>query len=189
MTPEKIKKWKENRKIALDLYHNTDMNITQIARTLRVSTATADIMITGKNMPKFIKEDKYYKKEYKKVNDPWYRVNMREASPEDVIEVKTANMVREIVKSILEHTNSLQKIPLNTLEDFYKELQVVLPKEKIMCGKNDERMKEAKKIIEKFKECAYKEAECTLSLHDPDEERWFNDMEVTLIKLLYSYYY
>lgn len=58
MTPEKIKKWKENREAALDLYRTTDMNITQIARALRISVATADKMITGKNLPKFITEEK-----------------------------------------------------------------------------------------------------------------------------------
>jgi len=52
MTPEKIKKWKENREAALDLYHTTNMNIAQIARALRLSTTTVDRMITGKNLPK-----------------------------------------------------------------------------------------------------------------------------------------
>jgi hypothetical protein len=37
MKPEKIKKWKENREFALDLYRNSNMNVAQIARTLRVS--------------------------------------------------------------------------------------------------------------------------------------------------------
>jgi hypothetical protein len=58
MNPEKIKKWKENRETALDLYHNSDMNIAQIARFLRISTTTADIMITGKKLPKFIIKEK-----------------------------------------------------------------------------------------------------------------------------------
>lgn len=58
MTPEKIKKWKENREAALDLYRTTDMNIAQISRAIRVSTATADKMVTGKNLPKFITEER-----------------------------------------------------------------------------------------------------------------------------------
>lgn len=58
MNSEKVKKWKENREAALDLYHTTDMNVAQIARALRISTTTVDTMITGKNLPKFItKED------------------------------------------------------------------------------------------------------------------------------------
>ena len=121
MIPEKIKKWKEDREAALDLYHTTDMNVAQIARTLRISTTTADIMITGKNLPRFIREEK------KVVND------------------------------------CSEKDP-------------------------DKRMKEARKIIEKFKECAYKESECTLGLHDPDEEKWFNDMEKVLQQLVFCYY-
>jgi len=50
------------------------------------------------------------------------------------------------------------------------------------------RMQEAKEIINKFKECAYKEAECTLGLHDPDEEKWFNEMEVLLKQLVCCFY-
>lgn len=58
MKPDKIQKWKENREAALDLYRTTDMNVAQIARTLRLSTTAADIMITGKKLPKFIKEER-----------------------------------------------------------------------------------------------------------------------------------
>ena len=54
MKPEKIKEWKENRETALNLYHNTKMGISAIARHLRISQATIDKMITGKNLPKFI---------------------------------------------------------------------------------------------------------------------------------------
>jgi hypothetical protein len=61
MKPEKIEKWKENREYALDLYHNSNMNIAQIARTLRISSTTADIMITGKKLPKFIVKESYGK--------------------------------------------------------------------------------------------------------------------------------
>lgn len=120
MKPEKIKKWKENREAALDLYHTTDMNVAQIARALRISTTTADIMITGRNLPKFITEEKVTVEENRQTPD--------------------------------------------------------------------ERLKEAKRIIEKFKECAYKESECTLGLHDPDEEKWFNEMERVLEQLVFSYY-
>lgn len=52
----------------------------------------------------------------------------------------------------------------------------------------DDRMKEAKEIIKKFKECAYRESECTLGLHDPNEEKWFNEMEMVLEQLVFSYY-
>jgi hypothetical protein len=55
--------------------------------------------------------------------DPWYHVVMRKASPEDVIRVRTANRVKEIVDDILRNANVLRKIPLNVLENFYKELR------------------------------------------------------------------
>lgn len=84
MKSEKIKKWKEDREHALDLYKTTDMKISQIARAIRRSTTTTDKMITGKGLPKFITE------EDKEVNPVLEHVNKTNLSKEDIEIIETA---------------------------------------------------------------------------------------------------
>ena len=55
MTPEKIQKYKQDLKDAKEFYRNTDMNISQIAKLLKLSDTTVSKMLDGKH-------PKYYKK-------------------------------------------------------------------------------------------------------------------------------
>lgn len=54
MKQEKINKFIKDMNLAKDLYHNTGINVSQIARLLKRSATTADHMITGKNLPKYL---------------------------------------------------------------------------------------------------------------------------------------
>lgn len=62
--------------------------------------------------------------------DTWYHASMRKASPEDVIKIRAVNRTKEIVDNILRNANGLRKVPLDILENFYKELQAVLEEKK-----------------------------------------------------------
>lgn len=51
-----------------------------------------------------------------------------------------------------------------------------------------DRMDEAKKLVERFKELSYKESECTLGIHDETETKELAELERVIQQLLYSYY-
>lgn len=55
MKQEKIDKFIEDMDYARYLYHTTTMKISQIARSIKRSVTTVDNMITGNNLPKYLK--------------------------------------------------------------------------------------------------------------------------------------
>jgi hypothetical protein len=53
MKQSKINKFIEDRELAIDLYNNTSMKVSEISRLIKRSKTTVDHMITGK-LPKYV---------------------------------------------------------------------------------------------------------------------------------------